>query len=336
MAKKLTADEDVDRYDGTDDFDDLDDTANDDILDDDFDDDLDDDLTTEDDALDDEYDDFDDFNEDDDFDDLDDEDDYSDDDFDDEDDTADTLDNQDSLLDVYDDEDIDDDLDTDDLDDWEDYDDDLDTDDLDDELDDDLDDDLDEDWDDQDSDEDAGDTADVDDAASKTIKALRKENAQRRQQNRELREQSVSAVEAAIADFTTEVATGLGVETGDGLDTSALVTSVSEQMAALAEERNQAQRELAVFRASVTAGADISKLNDSRAFAKRLKALDPADDDFKANVAKLVAKAVDKNPDFKAAPQVDRSGGDFTGGTASTPDDSIEALAAKRRKRQGL
>lgn len=167
------------------------------------------------------------------------------------------------------------------------------------------------------------------------IKSLRKENAARRKKNQALQEQSVGAIEEGIQGFVGQLATDLGLDQSQTYDSGTLTATLSQQIGTYAEQAAEAKRELAVFKAANVTGADIDKLTDSRSFSKRIKDLDASSESYQADVMKLVTRALDKNPDFKAAPTLDRSGGDFTGGTSKpSSDESIEALAERRRKRR--
>ena len=263
-------------------------------------------------------------NEDDDLDDYLDGDDEDDDyDFDPEEEDYDDFDDEDEDTDEDDDEDTDnepegdvtdDDDDDEDFDDFDDFDDDLDDwDDLDD-----LDDDEDEDTDEDDNDQ---------------VKRLRRENAHRRIQNRELQENAAAAVEQGIADFSTAFAEKLGLDLDD-YTADNMAAAVREQLQEHRDRTNKVRRDLAIYRAAGPAGADFDKLADSKTFTSAVDELDPESDDYADQVGQLVHKALDSNPEWKKPAQVKRSGGDFNNTAPTVEGESIEALQKRRRNRR--
>ena len=271
---------------------------------DDYDDDWIDDLDDEDDEGGDGYD----FDPDDDYDDEpdDDEDDDSD-----EDDTEDD-DEPEDVADDYDDEDEEDEDE-----DQEDWDDDYDDFDLDDE----------------DEDEDADNEDDEEDDTDAQVKRLRRENAHRRIQNRELQENAAAAVEQGIADFSSAFASQLGLDLDD-LTADNMAAAVQQQLQDRQDKANKAKRDLAIYRAAGPAGADFDKLADSKTFTNAVDELDPESDDYAERVGQLVHKALDSNPEWKKPAQVKRSGGDFNNTAPTVEGESIEALQKRRRDRR--
>ncbi|MFI5778132.1 hypothetical protein [Nocardia sp. NPDC051570] len=91
------------------------------------------------------------------------------------------------------------------------------------------------------------------------------------------------------------------------------------QLKSAVQEANGARVELAVYRA---AGKDIDAdaLLDSRAFASVVSKIDLTADDFTAQVAAEITKAVEKNPKLRLAPAIEapkppkRSGSDTSSG----------------------
>lgn len=188
---------------------------------------------------------------------------------------------------------------------------------------------------DSEGDEDATEVEDGEEDTDPRVRKLRNENAARRRQLRELREQSVGAVEEGINQYAAQLAETVGIE-GDTTP-DVMVEAVAERMAALAEVADKARRDLAIYRAAVPAGADMEKLSDSKSFTAALKKLDPNSESYNSDVSKAVSAVLEKNTHFKAAKQLDRIGGDFTGGTTpDIPEDSIEARAKRRRERRGV
>lgn len=262
------------------------------------------------------------------------------DDFDDEDDDYDVYDDEDTAGDDYDDYDNEDDD--------EDYDDEYEDEDEDDDpanewdaftLDFDSDD---EDYDDEDEDTDPEEDPEDDLTPAQLRAALTKsnrENAARRKKFNEYREQQMGAVEEAVSTVLGDLADGLNINTGDEIDPDVIVQEVTRLVAAKETEAAKAQRDLAIYRAAVPLGANLEALADSKKFTATIDALDATSPNYGAEVAKAVEAAIAANPTYKTAPQVTRSGGDFTGGTtAPAPSDtSIDAFRKKRQaRREGL
>lgn len=213
-----------------------------------------------------------------------------------------------------------------------DYDDDFDEDD-----DEDEDDDL-EDWDDDydlddDYNEDADDENDEEDDTDAQVKRLRRENAHRRIQNRELQENAAAAVEQGIADFSSAFANQLGLDLDD-YTADNMAAAVQQQLQDRQDKANKAKRDLAIYRAAGPAGADFDKLADSKTFTNAVDELDPESDDYAERVGQLVHKALDSNPEWKKPAQVKRSGGDFNNTAPTVEGESIEALQKRRRDRR--
>lgn len=165
----------------------------------------------------------------------------------------------------------------------------------------------------------------------------RRENAARRKKYNEFRDQSVEAIEQGVASFLGQVADQIGLSVEDPSDADAIVTAVNELVEGSNKQRSRAERDLAIYRAAIPAGADMSKLADSKSFTATVDALDPTSETFSADVAEALAATLEANPHFKTAQKIDRSGGDFTSGIpANAPaDDSVEALRQKRQQRAG-
>ena len=211
------------------------------------------------------------------------------------------------VADDYDDED--DEGEDDDLDDWEDDYDDFDLD-----------------------DEDADDESNEDDTDAQ-VKRLRRENAHRRIQNRELQENAAAAVEQGIADFSSAFASQLGLDLDD-YTADNMAAAVQQQLQDRQDKANKAKRDLAIYRAAGPAGADFDKLADSKTFTSAVDELDPESDDYADQVGQLVHKALDSNPEWKKPAQVKRSGGDFNNTAPTVEGESIEALQKRRRNRR--
>ncbi|MFI5808886.1 hypothetical protein [Streptomyces sp. NPDC051561] len=97
--------------------------------------------------------------------------------------------------------------------------------------------------------------------------------------------------------------------------------ATTERDAALAEARTL-RVELAAHQAAHGAGADPSRLLDSRTVEKQLADLDPTDAKFGEKLAAVITAAVEANPHLRAegAPAGPAKGGaDFTPGTTAAP-----------------
>lgn len=206
-------------------------------------------------------------------------------------------------------------------------------DDYDDEGEDDEDDDLD-DWEDDYDDFDLDDEdADDEDDTDAQVKRLRRENAHRRIQNRELQENAAAAVEQGIADFSSAFASQLGLDLDD-YTADNMAAAVQQQLQDRQDKANKAKRDLAIYRAAGPAGADFDKLADSKTFTSAVDELDPESDDYADRIGQLVHKALDSNPEWKKPAQVKRSGGDFNNTAPTVEGESIEALQKRRRDRR--
>lgn len=201
-----------------------------------------------------------------------------------------------------------------------------------DDEDDDLDD-WDDDYDDFDLDDEDADDEDDEDDTDAQVKRLRRENAHRRIQNRELQENAAAAVEQGIADFSSAFASQLGLDLDD-YTADNMAAAVQQQLQDRQDKANKAKRDLAIYRAAGPAGADFDKLADSKTFTSAVDELDPESDDYADRVGQLVHKALDSNPEWKKPAQVKRSGGDFNNTAPTVEGESIEALQKRRRDRR--
>lgn len=164
----------------------------------------------------------------------------------------------------------------------------------------------------------------------------RRENAARRRKYNEFRDQSVAAIEQGVASFIEQVADQIGITIDDPTDANAVIDAVTELVTGSKEQRTRAERDLAIYRAAIPAGADMAKLADSKSFTAAIDTLDPTSESYAADVAEKLNAHLEANPHYKTAQKIDRSGGDFTGGTpANLPDDSVDALRQKRQQRSG-
>ena len=152
----------------------------------------------------------------------------------------------------------------------------------------------------QDDDADKGSQAD-----DPKLKAARDEAAQNRIKAREATEQKDALIQ--------QLGKALGLikdddGKGDGPDAEALAAQVEKSQA----EATTAARELAVYKAAASNGADPAKLLDSRSFLSSIENVDHTDD--KA-ISAAIKTAVDGNKSFALA----RAAGASTADTASGP-----------------
>ena len=153
---------------------------------------------------------------------------------------------------------------------------------------------------------------------------------------RELRaEAAANRTKATSAEQTRQqtmdaIAKALGLK-GDDDPAKAAQTAADERDAAR-KEAQATKVENAVLRMAAKQNANPDALTDSRSFMHTLEAIDPAADDFAAQVETAIKTAVEANPSLKAqtapvaAPA--RSGG-HVGGGAPVPGqlDSVEGMS---------
>ena len=143
--------------------------------------------------------------------------------------------------------------------------------------------------------------------AQKLIRDTRQEAATHRTKANEISTKHQEALDA--------IAAALGLK-GDDDPATAAKTAAEERDAARQEAR-ATKIENAVLRIAAKHGANPEALTDSRSFMKQLEAIDPAAEDFAAQVDAAVKKAVEANPSLKgASPAPARSGGPVGGGAA--------------------
>ncbi|MGJ4148878.1 hypothetical protein ACN4DY_07625 [Corynebacterium macclintockiae] len=177
-----------------------------------------------------------------------------------------------------------------------------------------------------------------DENVDKQVKALRKENAKRRRQLQELRDQSTGIIEQRVGEVIDDIATAAGL--GDGADYSeqTLSEALGKRFAEAERRATEAERRLAVTVAANNAGADVDALLDSVSFTNKLDALNPTDEGFTDEVNKLVAGFHQARPTTGATPKKTRGGADFLSGSGAkrTTSNTVEDLAQRRRNRRGV
>lgn len=155
----------------------------------------------------------------------------------------------------------------------------------------------------------------------KMIRELRQENGNRRTATQTAEQRQQELIKA--------VAKAAGIELpGDEQPDPAKLT---EQLTATQAQAKQAAVELAVYKAAGTHKGDPNALLDSRAFLAKVADLDPAADDFAAQIDAAVKQAVTDNPKLKTVQVAGASGAEFPGGSGDgaprTPKSLDQAVA---------
>lgn len=117
-----------------------------------------------------------------------------------------------------------------------------------------------------------------------------------------------TAADQAQKDLSEKIAVALGLKPDAATDPAALTASLQKEQA----ERLKAARELAVFKASATAGADPSKLLDRASFLTSIAGIDPSDS---AAIKTAIEAAVAADQTLKAARAAGASTVETPGGT---------------------
>jgi hypothetical protein len=129
-----------------------------------------------------------------------------------------------------------------------------------------------------------------------------------------------AAAKTAEQSITDKIATALGLKPDAATDPAALTAALTEAQA----KSTAAARELAIFKAAASAGADPSKLLDSNSFTSSVSGLDPSDG---AAISAAITAAVAANPNLKAVLAAAASGTEL-GGTGETGQITEQQLAA--------
>jgi hypothetical protein len=151
-------------------------------------------------------------------------------------------------------------------------------------------------------------------AARAEIERLRRENAADRTAAK------TAAADAVRQEYTDKIAVALGLKPDAATDPAALAAQITEAQASAAK----AARELAIFKAASTSGADPSRLLDSNSFMSSVAGLDPNDG---AAVSAAIQAALTANPLLKAVQAAAASGTEL-GGSQETGQITEQQLAA--------
>jgi hypothetical protein len=137
-----------------------------------------------------------------------------------------------------------------------------------------------------------------------------KEIAKVRKEAGDYRTKAQTAADNAQKELTDKLAVALGLKPDAATDPAALTASLTAAQA----EAQSAARQLAIFKAAATTGADPSRLLDSNSFMSSVAGLDPSDG---AAVTAAITAALAANPLLKAVQAAAASGTEL-GGTGET------------------
>lgn len=157
-------------------------------------------------------------------------------------------------------------------------------------------------------------------APALSVEDLQKELAKVRQEAASHRVAAKSAAEQATKDLTDKLAVALGLKPDAATDPAALTAQIAEAQTNAAK----AARELAIFKAASTAGADPNRLLDSNSFMSSVAGLDPADG---AAITAAINAAIAANPILKAVQAAAASGSEL-GGSGETGQITEQQFAA--------
>ncbi|WP_242908677.1 hypothetical protein [Actinomadura terrae] len=165
---------------------------------------------------------------------------------------------------------------------------------------------------------DDGDVSSLPAWAQKLIRDTRSEAAGHRTKAKDAETKHQGALDA--------IAKALGIKDNDQ---PADPDKLAEQLAAAQTDGNEARIELAVFKAAGKHGANAEKLLDSRAFAEKLKGVDPGDS---KKLGELIKKAVEDNPGYRATTAPPASGAPMGGTPPDKKPKTLSAAVAARYK----
>lgn len=140
------------------------------------------------------------------------------------------------------------------------------------------------------------------------VEKLRAEAAENRTKARDAEAAGQAKITAALE--------ALGIKPKDDEDPLAAAQQLAQANEARAAETEQAlgdaRRELAIYKAAGTLGADVDLLLDSTSFLTATKGIDPGDGEA---INAAISKALENNPRFRSVQAADANGSDFTGGS---------------------
>jgi hypothetical protein len=155
-----------------------------------------------------------------------------------------------------------------------------------------------------------GDGDDGDGSEDKDIAKARRQAANYRTQ---LRAAEKAAADAQAAQQATldGIAKALGLKSDEGADPAAQLTEATTQVASLTDQVATLTAHLLVHELAADAGANPVALLDSQRFTTALKGLDPESDTYRADVAKAIKDAADKNAAYRTGQGSSQGGGEL-------------------------
>jgi hypothetical protein len=182
--------------------------------------------------------------------------------------------------------------------------------------------------------------------AKKSLKKAREEAAALRVENRDkVQKQIDEALANGQKAWATELAKKLGVLEGEGEKTPEEIIAelqaerdtLASERDTLAAERRATKERNAIEGAAKANGGDTALVRAVLLSEGALKDIDPAADDYAAQVAAIVKAEIEKNPKLREVQVAGRSGGDAPPAGSPNPGGpkSIDELIADRRKRRG-
>lgn len=146
------------------------------------------------------------------------------------------------------------------------------------------------------------------------VKDLRKENASRRDENKQLR--------AELDNLKQGLGKALGFGSDDAGDAVQTVEQVTGERDTLRSENLALASELTAVRAAAKHGVNADRLLDSRAFNKKLAAIDPKTSDYTEQVEALIKAAATDDPSLAITAPSASGTHEPTGSTKSDETDA--------------
>lgn len=182
--------------------------------------------------------------------------------------------------------------------------------------------------------------------AQKSLRKARDEAAALRVENRDkIQAQIDEALANGQKAWALELGKKLGVVEGDKEKTPDEIIAelraerdtVATERDSLAAERRATKERNAIEGAAKAHGGDAALVRAVLLSEGSLKDIDPAADDYAAQVAAIVKAEIEKNPKLREVQVAPRSGGDAPPAGSPNPDGpkSIDDLIKERRKRRG-
>ena len=161
------------------------------------------------------------------------------------------------------------------------------------------------------------DDSQMDERTRKVIDAVRGDYKAERAKRQAAEQAAQTAAEEARNALVRDLGKALGLVKDE--DQAPDPAKLTEQLTGTQTENRSLKAEIAVLRSAGKHGADPEALTDSRSFLAKLDTLDPAADDFAAQVDAAIKQAVADNPKLKAGRVPGASGADHPGGSGEAP-----------------